>query len=880
MTSTRSFELTSLAVDGEVDALGTTDRSLRFTWSLERAARGGEPGASAQSWFSLRVQVGHRSVWESGTVLLSTPWMISPPDVVFSAWTEHRWELRVGIADETLTAEGHFTPAPLAESDWHGAGWIGPSIAGHDGGLLPSQSARARSADGSLAAPILEHSVTSYSGVRRALLAVAAGGFVDVQVDGEIVGDEVLSPGTTHWDRRVHVVVHDLTAVLADGRSHTLGLELGRGFYGITNASVWHWEQAPWHASPRARAVLRIEHVDGEVSILTTGSGWVRRTGSRLLDDLYGGEIIDLRLDQRTPRDGTDQYASPGGSEPATVVSGPTGRLVARSSQPESVRETMSPARISRVKDGTWVVSFPRVIAGWVRLALPAGHPGQRIVVRYGERLLASGLPNFQDEKNYFEDGFQTDEIVLGETAVGWEPRFSYKGFAHVSIEGWPTPQGPSPSDVTACVVHTGAARQSELVLDQPLLQWTHDTTLHTMENNLHGYPTDTPKYEKNGWSGDAAVGADMFLTNLDTGRVLTEYVDALAETAPVDGPPDLVAPNAGVFGVGARAPVWHSALVTIPWDVYRHTGDHRSMAEHIETLERYARFELDRSPGGIADTILGDWVAPGTDPGGGNPPEDTRVPATAFLVKILDTVARIDEVLGRDSHWARENAARVREAFCREFLDLGGTDGIVTGPGDEGFRQSHHVLALAFDLVENVGTRQAIADALARDVHRRGDHLDTGAIGTKWLLPVLTDHGHAETAWAIALQDTVPSWGAWRDAGATSMLEHWNLAARSHGHYFLGTVDDWITGYVAGMRPLAPGWEQFTVAPTYTDRIESASFTLRSPYGRAAVRWRADGEELRTEITVPVGARAQVVLPGHERQELRAGEYVMVSQR
>lgn len=853
-----------LRVDGLTAPLGVARGGLRFSWSV---AVPNLPGA-VQHRFSVRVGSRGTWSWESGPVGSSDPWFRTPVDVVFEAFRPYEWEVTVTVTDGTgdvrqAVGSGTFTPGP-GEDDWAGARWIAHPERPTD--PLPV-SARALCHDGGFAAPVLTSPTLDGPPLRRALLAVAAGGHADVRVDAEPATDEVLSPGTTHWDRRVEVVVHDLTHLLSVPGPHVVSLELGRGFFGMTNANVWSWERAPWHDEPCTRALLHLEHTDGTVRTVATDTSWTARRGTILLDDLYGGEVVDLRR-------------APGGVSaapelPAAVVAGPAGRLEPRTGQASRVIERRPATAVHQPFPGEFVVEFERVVAGWVRLRLD-GPAGSTVRLRYGERLRPDGLPNADDEKNYFTDGFQTDEVTLPGGPVTWEPRFSYKGFRFVQLSGWPDPTGPGPGDVTCCVVHTDASTVSSFEVADDLLQWMHDATVRTMENNLHGYPTDTPKYEKNGWTGDALVGADMFLTNLDAGPVLRSWVRSLAETVTPGHPPALIAPNAGIFGVDTRAPVWHAALLTVPWDLFRHTGDRDVLAENWDVAAQYARFELDRSPGGIADTILGDWVAPGTDPGGGNPPEDSRVPATAFLVRILDVAHWTARELGStdEASWFACRAEEVRAAFAREFLD--DETGLVSGPGDTGFRQSHHVLALAFDVVRDPVVRSRIAGALVADVRARDHHLDTGAIGTKWLLPVLTAAGLADDAVRVARQRTPPSWGAWFEAGATTTFEHWDLAARSHGHYFLGTVDDWLTGDVAGLRPLSPGWRRFEVSPRCTEWIASASCAVRTPYGRASVSWAHDDGALVLRVEVPVGATAVVRHPTSGTQNLSAGTHVV----
>ena len=157
---------------------------------------------------------------------------------------------------------------------------------------------------------------------------------------------------------------------------------------------------------------------------------------------------------------------------------------------------------------------------------------------------------------------------------------------------------------------------------------------------------------------------------------------------------------------------------------------------------------------------------------------------------------------------------------------------------------------------------RAQVAAGVAADAKARGDHLTTGALATKVLLPVLTATGHEGEAWAIATQITFPSWGYWRANGATSLWEHWKLASRSRGHYFLGTIDDWLFEDIAGLRPLEPGWRRFEVRPRLTAHLDHASASVMTPFGEASVSWRTSGGAIETEVHVPVGTTAVVALP------------------
>lgn len=115
--------------------------------------------------------------------------------------------------------------------------------------------------------------------------------------------------------------------------------------------------------------------------------------------------------------------------------------------------------------------------------------------------------------------------------------------------------------------------------------------------------------------------------------------------------------------------------------------------------------------------------------------------------------------------------ATNVKDAFNAQFLSP--TAGHYVGVGDSGYRQTHNILSLAFDLVPNASVTQTVSDSIANDILARGTHLNTGALGTKFLLPVLSDFGHEDVAFAVIQQTTFPSWGYWIENGATTMASY-----------------------------------------------------------------------------------------------------------
>jgi alpha-L-rhamnosidase len=256
------------------------------------------------------------------------------------------------------------------------------------------------------------------------------------------------------------------------------------------------------------------------------------------------------------------------------------------------------------------------------------------------------------------------------------------------------------------------------------------------------------------------------------------------------------------------------------------------------------------------------DWANPGRN---NPPPEGRRLTATAFIYYEARLLAKIARVLGEDEDAEQydELAETVGEAFNDTFFEP--DDNVYREPAanpPHEYRQTPSLLALDMGLVPD-GHRRAVLRNLIADIRERGTHLNTGAVGTKLLLPLLTDTGHGELAYDLATQTSYPSWGYWFDQlGANTMWEYWEEDARSRDHAFLGTVDDWLYQYLAGIKPDAPGYKRVRIKPFVPDDLDRAAAHTETVRGRVSSSWRKFGDDLRLRVKIPANTKAKVYVP------------------
>src|SRR6185437_4363157 len=187
------------------------------------------------------------------------------------------------------------------------------------------------------------------------------------------------------------------------------------------------------------------------------------------------------------------------------------------------------------------------------------------------------------------------------------------------------------------------------------------------------------------------------------------------------------------------------------------------------------------------------------------------------------------------------------------------------------GNTQCAYAMALKFELLPE-DVRPRAAQYLQDDIKSKGGHLSTGFLGVSYLLPILTEAGKADSAYALLLQDTFPSWLFSVNHGATTIWERWDgwtpekgfqdPGMNSFNHYSLGSCGEYLFGYAGGIRPASPGFKTILIDPIIRKGLTWANTSFDSIHGKIATAWKVQDKRLALEVVVPANTSATVCIP------------------
>jgi alpha-L-rhamnosidase len=710
--------------------------------------------------------------------------------------------------------------------------------------------------------PLLRTTFELRKPVQRARAYIVGLGYHEAHLNGARVGDHVLDPGWTDYGARALYSTHDVTEQLRRGRN-AIAVALGSGWFG--GMASWNVPGTAWDGRHRLKLRLRIEHPDGTTTVVVSRGDGSWRT-------LSGPTTTPVAPDITPDSERHDARAEPPGWTgvgyddarwaPAETIAPPPMALQAAPMEPIRVQRTLRAIKLTEPKPGVFVYDFGTTFAGWARLRVN-GPAGAEVRLKYGEWLNDDGTVQTAG----VGERQQTDTYLLrGDGTEEWEPRFTYKGLRYVQVTGYPGT--PGRDDLIARRAHSDVAETGRFDSSNPLLDRIHELAASTEVDNHQSVPTDGIAVEKLPWV-DASRMTDSTFTNFGMQRLYRKWLDDIRDSQDAAGQVANWAPSPNPE-FKPPTPAWGGGYVYTAWNLYRYYGDTEVLGALYDSMARYVDYELNRlDPRGLSTEQWGDYLAPVADT-----EADRALIGTAWVKHSATLMARIAQVLDRPDDVRRFEAAaaRVARSFNAAYLDE--ARGYYHS-GEGVYLQGNNVVALALGIVPEQ-REQAIADRLAQDVRERGDHLSTGSVATKWLLPVLTDHGHLDVAYRLAIQPTF-SWAYWIANGATSMWENWTLNPRSRSHWHMGGIDDWFYQYLAGIKVLEPGYRRIQVKPYAPDGLDHARAEIQTVRGTVASSWRRTAHRLALAVRVPGGASATVHVPCSQEQAPRGARFVEV---
>jgi alpha-L-rhamnosidase len=828
-----------------VNPLGIDVRRPRLSWVFATERHGARQ--SAYQILAARtpdtLAAGRGDCWDSGRVdgADSVHVVYDGPELESG---ERVW-WRVRVWDEQ--GRGPFESVPawwemglLKPGDWTGR-WIS----------LPSAVDEATSdrSPSQLPCPYLRATFTLTQPVTRARLYATARGLYDAHLNGQRVGDALLAPGWTDYASRIQYQTYDVTDLLHQGPNR-IGAMLGAGWYcgrvGFLGA------HSNYGRFPELLVQLVVEHPDGVVTVVSDAS-WEGMTGPILAADLLMGETYDARAELPGwdhPAAGRDGWSA------VRVSDRDQTPLVADRAEPVRVVEEIAPRSLT-VRDDHVIVDMGQLMTGWVRLRA-AGPAGTRIQLRFAEVLNPDGSIYTENLRG----AAQTDVVILrGAGDEVFEPRFTFHGFRYVEVSGYPGDL--TPERITGRVVESATERTGSFSCSSDMLNQLQRNIVWGQRGNFLSIPTDCPQRdERLGWLADAQVFARTACFNAGVAAFFTKWLDDVADAQSAEGAFSDVAPR--LVDLADGAPAWGDGGVIVPWILYLCYGDRRLIETHYDGMTRWLAYLERHNPDLLwknrRNNDFGDWLAIGAE----TPKE---LIGTAFFAADARLLARMARIIDRAGDAARYDALadRIAAAFVDAYVT---PDGRVQGETQTGY-----ALSLQLDLLP-VDLRPAAARHLAEDVERRGGQLSTGFVGVSHLCPALTENGHVETAYRVALSETYPSWGYMIRHGATTIWERWDgwtdergfqdPGMNSFNHYAFGSIGDWLYRYVAGLDvdPARPGYEHVVMRPYPGGGLTWAQAEYQSVRGRIASAWQIEDGMFLLDVTIPANTTATIAVP------------------
>lgn len=863
--SRAGFRISRLTCEYQLNPLGIGVSDPRLSWLLT-----GKERNQAQSAYEIIVSDNRRdinlfkgNVWRTGKTASAESILVKYNGKPLEPFTRYFWRVRCydqnGRATSWSTVQW-FETAAFSNTDWKGE-WIG------DGSQPYEKDEDFYRND---PAPLFRRSFAPARKLASARLYISGLGYYEAYLNGKKIGDHMLDPGWTAYDKEILYAVHDVTPLVKSG-GNVLGIMLGNGWYNPVPLRFWgkiNLRNALTTGRPIVKAMLRLTYADGGGEVIVTDENWATAPGPIVRNNVYLGEHYDARLFR-------ENWASPEGAlaawKKAVPVRGPAGKLVAQQQPPVRITETLKPVAVAEPKPGVFVFDMGKNFAGVARIRV-RGSAGTLITLRYGEDKFTDGSVNLmtavagQVKNSNGGPGapavaWQEDSYTLnGKGTETWHPCFTFHGFRYVEVTGWPG--RPTLDDVAGLRLNSDLVSHGTFTTDNEMFNQLNGVIRNTFLSNVFSVQSDCPAREKFGYGGDLFCTAEAFMYNFDMSNFYRKVLRDFANDQRPSGGITETAPFVGIAdsgpGEGSGPLAFQAVFPYLVNKLYEFYGDQRLVEENYPALKKQVEYLRSKAKGNLFDKEdLGDHEALTA----------RSIPLTpsVFYYVQVKLLARFAGILHFDNDQLAYSklAEEIRIAINQKF-----------DPQREGKFELGTQSAQAISLWAGVPREQEAQKALMLledQLEQKGWHISTGIFGTKMLFDVLRNTAKKEIAYRVADQRDFPGWGYMLANGATTLWETWKPSANvySKNHPMFGSVSEWFYRSVLGINAGGPGFKRILLKPQPGGDMRHAQGTYQSGYGEIDAEWTITNDAFSYKVRVPVNTRAEVWLPLRYGQKL-----------
>ena len=812
-----------VGLSSEQSLFVTDNPSPRLSWTVAHSGRRVQQKA-------FRVRVGRdrklsHILWDSGTISSqeNSVKYVGPPLESGALyywkvrWWDHEW--KSAESEET----GHFMMGILDPKLWENSKWIAP----------PYNVTNA---------PVFYQTLAVGPGkdITQATLFISGLGFFKVSVNGQDLNSRsdppiALTPGWTNYEVRVPYVTYSVTEEVQQADQTVIEVILGIGWRN-TSAYARHDSPPPTpdNFSRVLRLILNVTYSNGSSALFVSDEDWNCISSIYTYDSIYNGEIYNAPMQQDLST-----------SMKATVTDGPYGKMYLPAIPPIVEIGTETAIDIYRLRSDPdkQIVDFGNNCAGVCRLNVKDLPNLATVQIKHAE--VTTHPPYGPTDGSLYYDNLrsalQTDIYTSDGVAETYQPTFTYHGFRYAEVSGYP--RTLTTADITKVIIHSNLKPNGKLNTSNPLLNSIQDAVVRGQLSNLMSVPTDCDQRdERLGWMGDAGLSSDSMALNFHMEAFHPHYLQ-LIEDEQVNGSLPDVVPFCR-YGNRPADPSWGAAFPQIIWVLYKYYGDLDTAAKFYPALQKYIEFMLAKiSTSGIGNIYCyyGDWVPPPQ-----YPKVDSSFTSAFSLLTNIKQAQEIATALGHsiDADLYQATFTQQSKSFNKAFFNTS------TGMYLHGL-QITYVLPLALDIVPSDMKDSVINSFLNHLTGSDNTHITAGIVGTKYLLPVLSQLNQTNLAMEIVEQVDYPSWGFMLMnpfEPATTIWELWNSFNGSSGmdsrnHHMFSSVSGWMMMDMVGlsMPEGSYGFNEIHFHPARTLDLSHASVSLENPKP-ISMSWQRNG--------------------------------------